>query len=307
MDRISDSVLIGELKNRLDESKKALNDLRQITKKLEKVNAKLRESEAMKSNFLSNIRNEIYNPLTSIIGLSDQMIEGQVQEDDVREISRMIYMEAFALDSQLKNIFLAAELEAGEAHVAVARIDIASFIERVVSLFSYRIKLKSLNISLRCESRDLEGDARFFNSDPEKLHAILVNLIDNAVEFSLDNTQITIKQQIKDNSLVISIKDEGIGIEAQKQKDILDRFKQLSSGAQKTHKGHGLGLSVIKSLMDILGGEIKISSVVGKGSTFTVSIPQSPYTEGANIYAEDGNELIFDDDSDISEKEVQEF
>ena len=103
---------------------------------------------------------------------------------------------------------------------------------------------------------------------------------------------------------MISITDEGIGIEAQKQKDILDRFKQLSSGTEKAHKGHGLGLSVTKSVLDIIGGEVEISSVVGKGSTFTIRIPESPYVDGADAYSEDGNELIFDDDS---EGDIQEF
>ena len=131
MNRLTDEELIAELKERFAFNLKALDDLREMTGKLEEMNTKLQESESVKGHFLSNIRNEINNPLTSIMGLSTQFM-GNKQCDPERcaDISRMIYLEAFHLDFQLQNIFMAAELEAGEAEPAFSRVDILRIVDR---------------------------------------------------------------------------------------------------------------------------------------------------------------------------------
>jgi len=307
MDSISDSVLLGELKKRLSDNRKALNDLRTITQKLESVNMKLKESEALKSNFLSNIRNEINNPLTSIIGLSEQVATGIVPPERSAEVSRMIFNEAFELDFQLRNIFMAAELEAGDASLSVAKIDIRSFIERVLGYFGHKIDSRDLAVELICDIDGCENNGALFVTDPEKLQLVFVNLLSNAIEFSPKGKKIIIKVWKANDMLFASFRDVGVGIETHVQKDIFDRFKQLSSGVRKQHKGHGLGLSIVKSLLDLMSGTVELSSIVGKGTTFTVSLPESQYIEGASVFSEDGNEFIFDPADDVSEGEVEEF
>jgi len=307
MERISDSLLIGELKRRLTENKKSLTDLKAITRKLEAVNMKLRESEALKSNFLSNIRNEINNPLTSIIGLSDQIASGIVAPEKAPEVSSMIFHEAFELDYQLRNIFIAAELEAGEVTLNPAKVDIYSFITRAIGYFNHKLEEKDITVEMVCNIDGCKEGEAIFITDPEKLQVICVNLLANAIEFTPEGQKIKVVVGRENGKLVISIEDRGIGIESHLQKDIFDRFKQLSSGVRKQHKGHGLGLSIVKSMLDLMDGHVELSSVVGKGTTFTVRLPESPYIEGANIFSEEGNEFIFDSDEDISEGEVQEF
>ena len=110
MHKPSDEELIEEIRQRFEFNQNALADLQALTQKLEQMNERLKESEALKSQFLSNIRNEINNPLTSIMGLSRQLITKPDAVENTALVGPMIYMEAFNLDFQLQNIFIAAEL-----------------------------------------------------------------------------------------------------------------------------------------------------------------------------------------------------
>ena len=289
MKQISDIELVGEINRRLDEYNKALHDLKTLTRKLEQVNRKLQESEATKSNFLSNIRNEINNPLTSIMGLSRQLVSGDLAGSERVSVAQNIFHEAFDLNFQLNNIFMAAEIEAGESPVGVSNIEVEHFIERVINEFSHKIKDKNLSVEFDCEG----GPELVFKSDPLKLRAIVMNLIANAVEFSLEGKPVRISAKNEDGRLVISITDEGVGIANEEKELIFDRFRQLETGTQKSHKGHGLGLSVVKSLLNQLGGDIDFSGVAGQGCTFTVSVSEFTGDSPVDEYSEEGNEFIF--------------
>jgi len=293
---MSDAVLLEELKKRFNENKRALHDLRVMTKKLEQVNRKLQESEALKSNFLSNIRNEIVNPLTSIMGLSEQLFEARPSdEQSISSMAHMIYVEAFNLDFQLKNIFMAAELEAGEAVVSVAKVDINTLIGNLITAFDINTKSKNITVEYRCELKGDEKNAFYFKTDPEKIQIILSNFLCNAIEYSLENGKVLISSGLENNCLICSVQDWGIGISNEEREKIFDRFRQLDSGVRKRHKGHGLGLSIVKELIELLDGDLDFTSVAGKGCTFTVSIPEAAGGPEVDVFSEEGNEFIFDD------------
>ncbi len=114
MEPIKDDDLLEELKKRFLDNKKALRDMVVMNEKIEKLNAKLAESEKLKTNFLSNIRNEINNPLTAILGMARQLASPVPDQQTRQAMAETIYHEAFDLDFQLRNIFAAAELESGE-------------------------------------------------------------------------------------------------------------------------------------------------------------------------------------------------
>lgn len=297
MKELSDDFLIGELKKRFNENKKALHDLKVLTAKLEAVNRKLQESEAMKSNFLSNIRNEINNPLASIMGISEQVMAGDIEPQSMQPMAKMIYIEAFDLDYQLKNIFMAAELEAGETGLGIAKVELTRFIGNIVKAYSHKINEKGLKVNIHIDLPESAGQEMFFKTDPEKLQIIMSNIIANAIEFNIEGRKIDIRAWRDDDKLNISVEDEGVGIENEKKQSIFDRFKQLETGVRKTHKGHGLGLSVTKALMDIMNGEIRFTSIVGKGSKFLISIPEA--LADVDIVAEDGNEFIFESEKEL--------
>jgi signal transduction histidine kinase len=296
MNRLSDSELLDELQRRFNENQKALYDLGQLTKSLERVNKKLQESEALKSHFLSNIRNEIYNPLTSILGLSEQIMssEESIDKEGVLSIAEMIHDEAFSLDYQLRNIFAAAELEAGETELYIASTDLNNIISSILKSFRHKAEQKKVSVHFTSIHSDDKDKSSSFSTDPKKLYLILSNLVSNAIEYSYDKGSIEVEASIQGKAFTVSVKDEGIGIDESNLEIIFDRFKQLDAGATKRHRGHGLGLCITKSLVEQLNGTISVSSKRGQGSTFTVEISENPIQKETDTFSIDGNEYIFE-------------
>lgn len=289
MERSSEDILIKELKRKFDENRRALHDLQVMNRKLEKLNKKLTEAEATKSNFLSNIRNEINNPLTSIMGLSRQMAVGCSDERTIREMAQAIYREAFDLDFQMSNILTAAEIEAGEASLSISKVDIGKLIRSLIDSFNHKAKEKHLEMEFIGNS----PAGLHLRTDPEKLQKILSNLLANAIEYSEEQQTIRIRAWKDGEQLNISVEDEGIGIPDQEKDKIFERFKQLDSGIRKSHRGHGLGLSVSRALVEIINGVITFSPAPGKGSVFRINLKEAESGPGADVISEDGNEFLF--------------
>jgi len=305
MSELTDKELIDELKKRFELNKRALEEVQELNEELKKANNKLEESEALKSHFISNITNEIINPFASILALSKNILS--VEKENWKKVISMvslIYSEAFNLDFQLRNIFVAAKLEAGEIYPEILNVDIKHLMESVIESFKYESKKKKLSINFEFNIKTEHEKPFFFKTDPEKLRLILSNLISNAVKFSYDDSNIDISCNLDKRNLIISVRDYGTGISLKNQQIIFDRFKRLDSGINSIHRGHGLGLSINKALLDLLNGSIDIDSNIGKGANFTVSIPENE--SQASGFAFDGNELFFDDDNNF-DKEPESF
>lgn len=293
--RLTDEELISELQKRFQENKDLLNQERKLTTELNDVNEKLLESEHLKSNFLSNIRNEINNPIASILELAKNISEGSLSEVDVENLAGLIYLEAFDLDFQLRNIFFSAEIEAGESPLSIVSVDINSLIDSIITSFKKRMDRKSINLIWDNSIKEKS----FFKTDSEKLHLIISNLIANAIQFSNQGGSIEVCSKFVGEELMICVKDTGIGISEENQKKIYDRFHQIEEGSTKTYGGHGLGLSITKALLEIVEGRIELESDLGKGSCFKVFIKELDLPEGnSDVFSTDGNDFLFDQDED---------
>lgn len=295
MSKFTDEELIDELRNRFRMNREALEELQELNRELRIVNKKLEESESLKSHFISNITNEIINPFTSILGLAKHILS--VKKEDWKTVISMvalIHSEAFNLDFQLKNIFVAAKFEAGEINPEILNVDVKTVVENVVEAFKFEAKKKNIALNFDFPIAPKEGDIFYFKTDPEKLKLILSNLLSNAIKFSFDNQHIDIKARLEETTLKISVEDFGTGISEDNQKKIFDRFKRLDTGINSINRGHGLGLSINKAILDLLKGTIDIQSEIGKGSTFTVSIPEAQ-SETAG-FSSDGNDYLFEEE-----------
>jgi signal transduction histidine kinase len=292
MNKLTDKQLLEELQHRFSQNKKSLEELSALTKQLQTVNNKLKESEKLKSQFLSNIRNEMNNPLASILALSKniQSIDPKHWER-TKSMATLIHTEAFSLDFQLKNIFAAAELESGEMVLEVVQADIYAIISGVRDMYNHQLKAKQISLSFLPDTQ--EPHKWIFKTDPAKLQLIVSNLLANAIEYSYPQGEILIGIHIQNNILYLSMQDFGIGISRAEQDTVFNRFTQLDSGITKLHRGHGLGLSVTKSLVELLNGKIEVNSIAKQGSTFTVSIQESE--AHVEHFATDGNELFFNE------------
>lgn len=293
MDKIDDNMLLEELKRRFEENAIAVSSLRAMTQNLERVNEKLRQSESLKSDFLSNIRNEINNPLASIMGLARQIIDKQVDTETLRSMTAVIYHEAFDLDFQLKNIFAAAELEAGDMGMSISRVDVATLVRGQIAAFDHKAAERKIALVFACPSSGTDGSITF-TTDPDKLQRVLANLLANAIEFNREGKHVTITTGRSGDQLMISIADEGIGIPEQDRRRVFDRFVQLDSGVRKRHKGHGLGLSITKALVETLGGTIALTGAEGSGCIFTVFLPELESSGPVDTTSGGGNEFIFE-------------
>lgn len=293
--KLTDEQLLTEIKRRLDENAAKLLEEKKLTSELNEVNEKLIASEKLKSNFLSNIRNEINNPIASILELSKNIAQGEISQEMMSSFAKLIYSEAFDLDFQLRNIFLSAEVEAGESPLMVISVKIQHLLGNIIQQFSHRIEKKGITV----EWSNSIDENQIFKTDSEKLHLIISNLIANAIQFNHENGSIKIESEIIDNVLNIKVSDSGIGINQDEQDKIYDRFYQIESGSIKTYGGHGLGLSITKALVDILEGKISLKSQLGEGSEFLIQLPNlESETADDDTFSSDGNDFLFDNDED---------
>ncbi|ASB49033.1 sensor histidine kinase [Alkalitalea saponilacus] len=298
MTNINDRQLLKELKDRLQERTKFEKEVNVLTQELQDVTKRFKESEALKSHFISNISNEIVNPFTSILGLSKSIL--QVEKNDWKKVVSMvalIHSEAFNLDFQLRNIFVAAKIEAGEVVPNVAKVNVRNIVQTIIEAFNLVARKMGIEIEFNYEIEYGFGKNFYFKTDNEKLKLIMSNLLNNALKYSYKNSKVIITMTADEDTLNIAVQDFGTGISEKNQKVIFERFKRLDSGINSINRGHGLGLSITKALLDVMGGTIEIDSKKGEGSTFTVRIPEAKnVVEG---FSGEGNDIFFDDEDEI--------
>jgi signal transduction histidine kinase len=274
-----------------EDNKKFQEEIKRLEQSLVNVNKKLEDAEALKSHFISNICNEIVNPFTSVLALAESILS--VDKENWKKVISMVAMihsEVFHLDFQLKNIFAAAKIEAGDLTPEVTTVDIVNLLKNVIDTFKYDIRHKRLDTKLLIENQNANTKI-FFNTDSEKLNLIISNLVSNAIKFSRSKGEILVKVTRAFNKLILEVQDFGSGISAENESIIFDRFKRIDSGINSINRGHGLGLSINKAILEILDGTISFTSKINEGTTFIVTLPES--TQESKGISSDSNELFF--------------
>lgn len=296
--RIFTHLELRRLRRAMEASQKhlaeALAEVRTDQHLLLEVNERLSQSEAIQGHFIEHMRNEINDPLGSILGLAEEICDPRLSGEQARALASRIKTEAFKLDFQFQNIFCAADLEAGEASLSIALVDVDSVIKDTVVAFEERIREKAQVLEVH-----VPGEAKNIATDAGKLRLILANLLANAIEFSPERGRIGIWVQRQEEALVIQVRDNGIGFNQADAPKIFDRFRQLDAGITRAHHGQGLGLSVVKALVELLDGEVAVVSELGCGSTFTFRLPLGPQTGNPDAFGFDGNLTIFDEPREL--------
>ncbi len=260
---------------------------RQLLEQMEQLNQKLIESEAFKSHFLSNVTNEIVNPFSSVIGLSEQIMNlGKEECSEAAELASLIYEEASSLDFQLRNIFVAARLEAGEEIPEPSKINLKELVGQVTEKIRHAAAKKQLRLSV-----DIDRKCTEFVTDHNKLQLILVNLLNNTVNFTPEGKKAGLKLHCRPDQLIVVVEDEGIGMSPEEKDRIFERFHRANPKIQSVSPGSGLGLAVVEGLLFLLEGKIEVETALGKGTTIKVTIPKMNPQE---IEFED--DLFFDDE-----------
>jgi signal transduction histidine kinase len=253
------------------------------------MNERLRRSETLKGRFISTMRNEINNPLNAILALGEELEQGAIPPERHRAIGGLIASEASDLDFGIRNVFSAADLEAGERYPHLARVDVPSVLRGVQDSLRYQARKKDIAITLETSGPGITE----FRTDPEALRSIAANLVSNAIKFSPDGGPVHVRARADERSLALEVEDQGIGIRPEEQALVFERFKQLESGPARLHPGQGLGLAVVRALVDLLEGSITLSSQPKKGTFLTCTLPRRGTTNHGEDACPDGNLFFF--------------
>lgn len=284
----------SELNSCLQQVSSLKKENEELLRKLHEVNNKLLFSEKYKGHFISNITNEIVNPFTSVITLAQSIKKLSESEMSVaHHMADLIFEEAFHLDFQLKNIFAAANVEAGKTEVANSVIKLHDFIRHITDYFEPLTDKKRIKFSVVIKNDKDDSGAPVFYSDKGKLDLIIKNLISNSVKYSPEDSDVSVILRLMATELNIEVADHGKGISPENRQIIFDRFRQLDERINSVNTGHGLGLSIVDAYTSVLGGSIILDDNVGGGIVVKVKIPMS----NENSEWDDLEDFIIDTES----------
>jgi PAS domain S-box-containing protein len=226
--------------------------------------------ERMKSDFVTAVSHELRTPLTSIYGFAETLLRQDVLfgEEERRTFLGYIASESERLTGIVDQLLNAARLDTGDLQVNLAQIDVRSVVEEVVESADGQSRARGHRIVVELPDGSLEAEA-----DREKLRQILANLLDNAVKFSPDGGTITIAASEQDDSVLVSVADEGIGIPDEDQRRIFTRFYRGEAVGREPGGGTGLGLFIAQGLVAAMGGRMWVESREGEGSVFAFELP----------------------------------
>jgi two-component system phosphate regulon sensor histidine kinase PhoR len=235
------------------------------------------ELSQLKSDFVSNVSHEIRTPLALISMYIETLDMGRIKtQEKTKEYYGIILQETQRLSAIVNKILNFSQIESGKRKYSFTEVDLNSLVCDVAA--TYKISLESKGFLF---SADCSKEIPLVWADPEALTDALINLIDNAVKYSADNKQIDIRTGTLKNAVFIEVGDKGIGISANDQKYIFDKFYRVTEkNLALKAKGSGLGLSIVKHMMDAHNGKIIVASEPGMGSTFrlvlnTINIPKN--------------------------------
>ena len=222
-----------------------------------------------KSEFVSNVSHEIRTPL-SLIGMFAETLEtGRVTtEEKKREYYGIISKETSRLSRIVNRILNFSQLEANKKTFNFQPVQINDLCADILKMYFYPMQEKGFTFEFKPDP-----NASMVRADKESISEVLVNLVDNAIKYSRDNKNITITTGTEGRYTFVAVKDQGIGIAKNHQRDIFDQFYRAPTGDVHNTKGSGLGLALVKKIVEAHDGEIKVDSAVNKGSTFTIFFP----------------------------------
>ena len=256
------------VKLEITEQKKLLNDLIKAREKAE-------ENDRLKSAFLANISHEIRTPMNGILGFSQLLKEPHLTGEEQTEYIDLIYRSGERMLNLINDLIDISRIEAGETMVQITETPVNVLLRDLDAFFKPQADSKKLSLQVAISLSDRDS---IIVTDAAKLNQILTNLVQNALKFTLKGG-IDVGYTRQSDMLEFYVSDSGIGIPGDMLQKVFDRFQQVNNTLTRTQQGSGLGLSISKAYVAMLGGTIKVESVEGKGSKFSFTLPYKPAHE----------------------------
>jgi two-component system sensor histidine kinase BarA len=268
----------------LEDANAALSDK---NKRLGEAVERMQEADRVKSSFLATVSHELRTPLTSVIGYSEMLMEGLAGPvtDEQRGYLKTILDKGEQLLHLITGLLDASRVGAGKLELRREPVDVIAMVQTVIHTLGQAVQRKKLTLTVR---RAAEASALHILGDGEKVRQVLMNLVGNAVKFTPAGGRIEVVVAIGDleredaggrldaqasRAVRVAVHDTGIGIPRDQLGRIFEPFFQIDSSSTREYGGTGLGLTLVKSLVEVQGGQVWVDSEVGQGSVFTVTFP----------------------------------
>jgi two-component system phosphate regulon sensor histidine kinase PhoR len=228
----------------------------------------LRRLEKVRKDFVANVSHELRTPITAIRGYAETLRSGAIADrENAPQMIEIIHRQSERLSELVEDLLELSRLEAKELELAKAPVRLQVAATRAVDGVRPKAHEKGIAIALSIPP------SLVTLADERALEQVLLNLLDNAVKYTPPGGQVEVAAEQSGERCVIRVRDTGIGIEAKHLSRIFERFYRVDKGRSRDMGGTGLGLAIVKHLVTALGGELKVSSQPGRGSTFVVLLP----------------------------------
>jgi signal transduction histidine kinase len=263
---------IALLKTFADQAVIAIQNVR-LFREIQEKGSQLEIANRHKSEFLANMSHELRTPLNAIIGFSEVLVEkmfGDVNEKQL-DYLKDIHSSGKHLLSLINDILDLSKIEAGRMELDVSEFDLQSALQNAMTLVKERAQRSGVALSL-----EVDKSLIALHADERKFKQIMLNLLSNAVKFTPEGGRVTVAARPNGAAVEFSVADTGVGIAAEDQQLVFEEFRQVGRDYTRKAEGTGLGLALSKRFVELHGGELRLESTPGKGSTFTFTIPLRP-------------------------------
>ena len=250
-------------------------DRETMIENLKNAKEKAEESDRLKSAFLANMSHEIRTPMNGILGFASLLKEPKLSGEEQKEYISIIERSGARMLNIINDIMSISKVESGQMKVLISETNVNDQLDYLYTFFKPEVDQKGLQIRINSL---LQAKEAIIKTDREKVYAILTNLIKNAVKFTSQGS-IEFGCEIKHQNLEFFVRDTGMGIRPEQKEIIFERFRQGSESLTRKYEGAGLGLSISKAFVEMLGGRIWVESDPGKGSVFYFTLPYNPEPE----------------------------
>ncbi len=253
-----------------EELKESLDRIREMNAELIKAKEKAEESDRLKSTFLANISHEIRTPMNGIMGFTNLLLQPGLASEKKQQFVSLIEESSKRMLNTINAIISISKIETGQEEVSLSDVNIKKETEYLYALFKPEAEKKGLQLKLEFQLPDQDASIK---TDQNKVSVILTNLLQNAIKYT-NKGVIEFGCMKKDNEIEFFVGDSGIGIDKDQREKIFDRFVQsFDREYSRAYEGSGLGLSISKAYVELLGGRIWVESEKDRGSCFCFTIP----------------------------------
>jgi two-component system CheB/CheR fusion protein len=269
------SNLAGEMNRMLEELNKTHEDNQRLI-------GEVLGYDELKNEFFSNISHEFRTPINvllstlQLINLKQQNAQAGSNPFDVEKYTNIMRQNCYRLLRLANNLIDISKIDSGYFEINPSNCNVVEIIEEITLSVAEYMQEKGISLQF-----DTDVEEKIISMDADKIERIMLNLLSNAIKFTEENGSIYVNIKDKGETIVVSVRDTGIGIPEDKLSIIFERFRQVNSSLARSHEGSGIGLSLVKNLVELHGGSISVNSDYGIGAEFIFTLPAKVSLEEA--------------------------